>query len=269
LGLRGRKSESPVAVEETPLPGPQDIRLWSRLKDRLNWTYAFTAAVREPAKRSVTELTHQGDEFTRMDFSKALERRPAALAAPGEEASQDARLVGTAAHLVLSTLDLTQPITYEAVVRTRDRLVSEGVMTISVAERIDPGGIVALFDSELGALIRHQRNTIWREWPFTFRLPAIAPPPSGVAPEERDIFRVASEDFTIVQGLIDVLVRTPGGLIVIDYKTDHVSGEALQKRAEAYRGQVELYARAAHEILKHPVLEKWLYFLTPRQAVRL
>jgi ATP-dependent helicase/nuclease subunit A len=256
LGLRGRKTESPVTVganSDSPLPEPQDIRLWSRLKDRLNWSYAFAAAVREPAKRSVTALTHQGDEFTRMDFSKALERHPAALAAPGEEAPQDARLIGTAAHLMLSTLDLTQPITYETVARTKERLVSEGAMTAAVAEQIDPAGIVAFFESELGELVHRRRNTVWREWPFTFRLPVSE----------------AAEDFTVVQGLIDVLVRTPGGLIVIDFKTDRVSGEAVQRRAEAYRSQVELYARAAHEILKHPVLEKWLYFIRPHQAVRL
>ena len=97
------------------------------------------------------------------------------------------------------------------------------------------------------------RNTVWREWAFTFRLPTLQ----------------AGEDFTVVQGLIDVLVWTPGGLVVIDFKTDHVSGEGVQRRAEAYRGQVELYARAAHEILKHPVVNQWLYFLTPRQAVRM
>lgn len=256
LALRSSKRELSVtagANNHSPPPRPEDVRLWSRLKDRLNWSYSFAAAAREPAKRSVTVLTHQGDEFARLDFSRALERRPAILAAPGEEAPQDARLIGTAAHLVLSSLDLTQPITHETVQRTKERLVSEGAMLASVAGQIDPAGIAAFFDSELGAVVRDQHNSVWREWAFTFRLPAAQ----------------AAEDFTVVQGLIDVLVQTPGGLIVIDYKTDRVSGEALQRRAEAYRGQVELYAQAAHEILKHPVREKWLYFLWPRQAVRL
>lgn len=163
-------------------------------------------------------------------------------------------------------------MTYEIVQQTKERLISEGAMIASIAERIDPVSIVAFFDSELGALVRHQRNRVWREWPFTFRVPAselAATDGTAEGPEDKGVFHVASEDFTVVQGLIDVLVRTPGGLIVIDFKTDRVSGEGVQRRAEAYRGQVELYARAAREILNHPVLEKWLYFLTPRQAVRL
>ncbi len=285
LRLRGRKAEVPAAVEEMPLPEPQDTRLWSRLKNRLNWSYPFAAAVQEPAKRSVTELTHQGDEFTRMEVSHALERQPAALAPPDQEVPEDVRMIGTATHLLLSLLDLTEPITYETVVRMRDQLVSEGAMTAAVGDHIDPGGVVAFFESELGALVRHQRNTVWREWPFTFRLPGseltltdglaevprseATPPAAGGTSGEKGIFRVASEDFTVVQGIIDVLVWTPGGLVIIDYKTDNVAGEALQRRTEAYRGQIELYARAAHEILRHPVLGKWLYFLAPRQAVRL
>jgi ATP-dependent helicase/nuclease subunit A len=68
--------------------------------------------------------------------------------------------------------------------------------------------------------------------------------------------------------LIDLLVRTPEGLIVLDFKTDHVSDQEVLKRAEVYRGQVELYARAASAICQDKVIEKWLYFLAPRQAVQ-
>ena len=72
----------------------------------------------------------------------------------------------------------------------------------------------------------------------------------------------------VVQGLVDLLVHTPEGLVVIDFKTDRVSGDGVLRRAEVYRGQLELYARAASAICRDKVLEKWLYFLTPRQAVQ-
>jgi ATP-dependent helicase/nuclease subunit A len=62
-------------------------------------------------------------------------------------------------------------------------------------------------------------------------------------------------------------VRTPEGLLVIDFKTDRVSGDEVAKRAEVYRGQLELYARAAADICREKVLQRWLYFLAPRQAV--
>lgn len=71
----------------------------------------------------------------------------------------------------------------------------------------------------------------------------------------------------MVQGLIDLLVRTPEGLLVLDFKTDHVFGADVRQRAEVYRGQLELYARAATDICREKVLQRWLYFLAPRQAV--
>ena len=139
--------------------------------------------------------------------------------------------------------------------------IAEGAMDASLAERIDTASIVAFFESDLGSILCDPHNDVKREWPFTFRLAtSVAPPSSGVS---------QAEDFTIVQGLIDVLVATPQGLIVIDFKTDRVAGDDVPNRAEAYRAQLDLYAQAAERILGRPILQKWLYFLAPRQCVRM
>ena len=50
-------------------------------------------------------------------------------------------------------------------------------------------------------------------------------------------------------------------------ETDRIAETELGRRAEAYRGQLKLYASAAEGILERPVVAKWLYFLTPAQAV--
>ena len=41
----------------------------------------------------------------------------------------------------------------------------------------------------------------------------------------------------------------------------------VEGRAKLYEEQVRLYAEAAETILKKPILNKWLYFLSARQAV--
>jgi ATP-dependent exoDNAse (exonuclease V) beta subunit len=131
-----------------------------------------------------------------------------------------------------------------------------------------------------------KRNTVWQEWPFTFGLTAGQSPGGSVKAEglgdgpaslvashrqasldDATLRNPQSKEVVVVQGLIDLLVRTPEGLLVIDFKTDHVFGEDVRKRAEVYRGQLELYARAAADICRERVLERWLYFLAPRQAV--
>ena len=59
-----------------------------------------------------------------------------------------------------------------------------------------------------------------------------------------------------------MLVRTPKGVVVIDFKTDDVTPTEVAGRAELYRQQLELYSRAASAILKSKLIAKWLYFLT-------
>jgi ATP-dependent helicase/nuclease subunit A len=71
----------------------------------------------------------------------------------------------------------------------------------------------------------------------------------------------------IVQGIIDMLLETPQGLLVIDFKTDKVSAEKAIRGAAPYRQQLVLYGGAAGEILKSKVVGNWLYFLTPGRAV--
>jgi len=60
-----------------------------------------------------------------------------------------------------------------------------------------------------------------------------------------------------------MLIRTPQGLVVIDFKTDNITAKQVPERAELYRQQLELYSRAASAILKAKPAAKWLYFLTP------
>jgi len=66
-----------------------------------------------------------------------------------------------------------------------------------------------------------------------------------------------------------MLIRTPQGLIVIDFKTDNITAGHATQRAELYRGQLDLYARAAAKILNAESIAEHLYFLTPRVVVRL
>ena len=95
-----------------------------------------------------------------------------------------------------------------------------------------------------------------REWPFTFAIPA-----SGWENSS------AAEDTIVVQGIIDLLIRTAQGLVVIDFKTDRITAEQTHERAGFYRRQLELYSRAACAILKDKPAGRWLYFLTPRVFV--
>jgi ATP-dependent helicase/nuclease subunit A len=255
LNLRTRKTNGAKRAQAMPKPSAEAKKLLADLKEHLSWQYPFAQAVISPAKSSVTKLTHPDDASAPRDSSQSLTRLPIALASPDTVATQpyDPLSTGTAAHLVIASLDLKQPITLDVIERTKGRLIHEHAMTADMAESIDAAMILAFFQSDLGVVVLDRANRILREWPFTYAHRV----PDG-----------ADGEFVVVQGVIDMLVETPQGLIVIDFKTDRVGRSDMAARASVYRGQVDLYARAATAILRKKVLAKWLYFMAPRQAVQ-
>jgi ATP-dependent helicase/nuclease subunit A len=254
LNLRARKTNGSKPAQSKPKPSAQAGKRLADLKEHLNWRYPFAQTAGIRAKDSVSRLTH-GDEFAQRDHSEALNRQPTALVVPGgvESRRYDPRLVGRAIHLIVECLDLRHRVTIQAVEESKTRLIDKGAIAAGLAESIHADMIVAFFQSDLGSSALDSNNRVRREWPFTYahRMPDA---PAG--------------EFVVVQGVIDMLVETPQGLIVIDFKTDRVSRSDVAARAQAYRGQVDLYAMAAATILRDRVLAKWLYFMTPRQAVQ-
>jgi len=286
LGSKAGKSRPvrPPAQKGAAKRAPSE--LLSQIKKSLAWRYQFGDAPVLPAKTSVTQLTHRDDEFVKFDYSRAMDRKPAALSIADADFGRpvNARQIGTAVHLVISRLDLTGPVTNGVVEKTVEKLTATGAITAAVAERVKVDSISGFFQGELGRMALDPKNKVERDWPFTFAFSASEFPFTNydfrfaiydsrttnrepqVTSDER---RTTSDELIVVQGIIDMLIQTPQGLVVIDFKTDDISAGQVSRRAELYRQQLNLYARAASAILKSESTAKWLHFLTPSCAIKL
>jgi ATP-dependent helicase/nuclease subunit A len=73
----------------------------------------------------------------------------------------------------------------------------------------------------------------------------------------------------IVRGKIDLLADTPGGPLVVDYKTDAVGGADPAELASRYETQRDLYAVAVHEASggSGPVRATYCFLEAPDQTV--
>jgi len=267
LKLKTDKLTRSSGTSKKSRPKRAESKLLAQVKRSLAWRYRFGNAYILPAKTSVTQLTHRNDEYIKFDYSRALDRQPSALlsAEPAVIEPVEPRLLGTATHLVISELDFVGSVTEKAIERTKGRLLADDAITAAAAAQIDTESILAFFKSEPGRLAVDSSNTVSREWPFTFAISASDWHDSSVP---RDM-RYEIRDTIIVQGIIDLLIRTPRGLVVVDFKTDRVTSEQVNGRAEFYRRQLELYGRVASAILKAETIARWLYFLTPRCAFEL
>ena len=82
--------------------------------------------------------------------------------------------------------------------------------------------------------------------------------------------KICANGFTFEASLlqvIDCLLETDSGMVIIDYKTDEVSSEQCRQRAASYEVQMHFYRRAVETILDRPVGEMYLYFLRPGVSV--
>ena len=66
-----------------------------------------------------------------------------------------------------------------------------------------------------------------------------------------------------------MIVETAEGLIVIDFKTDHVRGDEVNERVKQYKAQVDYYCLAASLVLRKPISAAYLHFLFPRTTVQM
>lgn len=74
----------------------------------------------------------------------------------------------------------------------------------------------------------------------------------------------------LFEGVMDLVFKEGGDLVVLDFKTDLVEPEDLDSKIEHYRPQVEVYAEAIRNLFGAPPKEVILYFLhlmEPRSVV--
>jgi ATP-dependent helicase/nuclease subunit A len=64
----------------------------------------------------------------------------------------------------------------------------------------------------------------------------------------------------VLEGVLDLAFREKGGWVIADYKTDVGTDADFPRRAEGYRRQVELYARAWSRLTGEKVKERVLFY---------
>jgi ATP-dependent exoDNAse (exonuclease V) beta subunit len=207
------------------------------------------ARVERPVSRPASEDPEREAE--------AADDPESAGAGAGGAERRAARAVGTAIHRLLEQLDLDGDPA-EELERLRPRVAAWLAGALPDDER---AGEWARARAEQllerlgqGPLLPRLRDL--REHVVARELPALSPPP-----------REEGAPVGFVPGAIDLLYRDPetGGLVVADFKTDHIQVEAsLAAHARRYVAQGVAYTRAVREALvleERPRFELW--FLDP------
>ncbi len=212
---------------------------------RIGQAYPFAGLARVEAARAVTTLAESDAAAPRA--VRPLDR-PAFLRG---DRPVDAADRGTATHAVLERLDFATADSADAVRQAVVRLVDARRLSPAMAAAVDVDAILWLLSTDVGRLIRDRAAHLQREVPIYFQHPL-----GG---------EVDPLDHVMARGRVDLLIPDGDGWLILDYKTDRVSGTALTERVSAYTRQMALYRTAVGCITSRPVTRAVLAFLHPRE----
>ena len=195
------------------------------LKRREEWKEGLEAAITR-ASQGLPLITPSGAESfegsDRQDFSDP----------PGTPTGEGGAAFGLAFHGVLERLDLKNGSNLKSLCRIN--AAGNGI-----PERAEEIALLCrgLLTHPFLDRVRKAKR-LFREVPFS------------ISYEEK-----------IVEGKIDLLFEEPDGWVIVDYKTDNVSGTALEARFQNYRDQGRWYARAMKKAAAGAVKEVIFFFV--------
>ena len=219
------------------------------------------------AKYSVSELKHRSAEswFEKDEAAEPLffegesEDNDTASShfknpAPGEV--NEGALRGTAMHLFMEHFDFTS--SGEDVIDSQiEKMTEAGYMSSEQAALLDKKKLEGFLATGLYGRMRDaaERGLLFREKPFV-----MGDDPAGLLGDYYPKDQLPSgEDapMLLVQGIIDAFFVEGDDIVLVDYKTDHVTrGEVLVSK---YKKQMELYADALHRGFSKNVSQRILY----------
>ncbi|WP_449539395.1 helicase-exonuclease AddAB subunit AddA [Ferdinandcohnia sp. Marseille-Q9671] len=254
-----RKNEQIEAAmkEGRPIPVSSDVS--EEITLRLNWSYPFKSAANKRSKQSVSEIKRQRenkDEHSDTAFLPKFRAASADRPRFMQQKSLTAAERGTAMHMVMQHVSLTDSINEESVREQIQRMVHNELITQEQADVIDVTNIVGFFGTDIAKRMLASED-IRREVPFSVAIPA----QQAYADWSDD-----QQENVLIQGVIDCIFEDEKGIVLIDYKTDTITGkfedfeEAKPVLEERYRVQLELYSKAIEHIWRKPLTERYLYF---------
>lgn len=224
-----------------------------------DYAYPYRAAALLPVKLSVSELKMSAMEaeetpsLPSVRLEEPVEEEPVPKFLKPEQKEELLRGSdrGTLYHRLLELHDFRAEPSPEALAAELRRAVAERRISEAAETAVSLEKLYAFCTSEIGQRMRAAAlaGKLHKEQNFVLSYPA------------RELSEVYdSGEPVLVQGIIDVFFEEENGIVLLDYKTDRVSGgdgeEILRRR---YRAQLSYYADAIERGAGKPVKERLIY----------
>ena len=180
---------------------------------------------------------------------------------PSSSGPNRGALRGTAYHAVLEHIRFHEIHSLSEVKPVVDELLENGFLDQEARDFINPNVIWNFLSSPLGTRMAKAQaeGRIHKEQQFIIGIPA------------REMGLGDSDELVLIQGIIDAYLEEEDGLVLIDYKTDHVPEgspeQGAKMLAERYRVQLDYYERALTQLTEKHVKERIIYSLALQMSI--
>lgn len=247
LWRRFEPGDAPPATAPAPqaIPFPLDDReRWERDRAALaasaetprvvSATGVATAALQEAARAEVAAEPDLDDDRADQDDDSVVRSRRRGRAGSS---------IGSATHAVLQMIDLAHPTDLDLHVKQQCAVEAipehEGVVALLARSALGSNAVQLAIDAAGRGATHH-----------------------------KELFVAAPVGGRVIEGYVDLLIDTPEGLIVVDYKTDSARTEAeIDAKLASYELQGASYAVALETVTGRPVIDCLFVFCNTKGAI--
>lgn len=241
----------------TPENQEKKAKLDLDFESKMAWTYTYDTLTKMDISQSVSEIKRLEEEsYTKLPTREKTSIRPVFIA--GEQPMTGAQR-GQAYHKVMYHLDFLSQMEENSIADRIKELCQKQIITDREAKSILPRSIKAFLDSDIGkrAKIAASKGQLIKEKPFVM----------GLEPELEA--GVVTSDYRMVQGVIDLFFEEEEGLVIVDYKTDHISEGAIDTLIQRYSTQMRYYKKALEQGTGKRVKAIYLYALGISETIEI
>lgn len=226
-----------------------DARMKSQIEEQFSYKYPYGEGQIMKQKLSVSEIKKRAyREEEGVAVFKDEEVMPLLPKFLQEEEELTGASKGSAYHKLLEVLDYTREYDAESLALAIAEKEQAGLLTREMVSCISIQDILGFLHSSVACRMRQAsiQGQCFAEQPFVIGVKA-----HEIYPE------ADSDEYVLVQGIIDVYFEEEDGLVLMDYKTDKVG--CSQELVDRYHAQLEYYKQALERLTGKNVKEKIIY----------
>lgn len=241
------------AFDEPSASMPEETE--EQLRKALSFQYGYTAATQAPSKQTATDRKGRFKDAEAAEHAQEPKHLKRAWRKPSFLSKQvEGKAYGNAIHAALQYLRYENCGSMQEVSQEILRLVENGFLTQEQGSLVNCEMIARFFATEIGQKLRMGTKHL-REFKFS------------ILDDGRHYGEGLEGEEVLLQGVVDCALLEEDGITVLDFKTDHVTGQTLATVVERYRAQVQTYGEALSRIYEMPIKAQYLYFFRLDQFV--